>query len=110
MKTFSEQPLVAWVSLADPITIISKLIALSMLLLSITFLCQLVGILILQVLIYKRWDAQNKHMSIVTKILIGMAFGCIAMCLAGSVEIARQSYSSNLLHLLITSNVLPFRH
>ena len=45
--------------------------------------------------LYKYWDGQNKHISVANKIVIGMVFACIAMLLAGSIEIARQKGCSH---------------
>lgn len=77
--------------------------------------CKIVGILMLHMFVYKCWDAQNKRVSIATKIVIGMIFACIAMFLAGSVEIARQKGCNHLnnskeicqpLYLLLTPDLL----
>lgn len=90
MNTSEDLRRVTWVSLTDPATIISKLVNSVVWSLSIEFLYELVGILILHMFIYKYWDAQNKRISIATKIVIGMLFACVAMFLTGSIEIARQ--------------------
>lgn len=58
-------------------------------------LCKLVGIVILNVFVYKRLDARNRQISIATKFLIGMIFACATMCLTGSIEIVRQEGCDN---------------
>lgn len=49
-----------------------------------------VGILILNFLVYKYLDARNRLLTITKKLAIGMCFGLITMCIAGTVEVFRQ--------------------
>jgi hypothetical protein len=53
-------------------------------------LCILVGILVLNIFVYKYMDARNKPLTIETKAAIGMCFAFICMCIAGTVETCRQ--------------------
>lgn len=41
--------------------------------------------------LYKFLDSRNRPVTIVTKFIFGMIFACISMCLAGSIEVARQN-------------------
>lgn len=49
------------------------------------------GILMLNIFLYKFLDNRNRSLSIKTKLLLGMICAFISMCLAGSVEVIRES-------------------
>ena len=53
-------------------------------------LFKLVGILILNVFLYKYFDDRNLSLTIVNKFVIGMCFAAITMVIAGTVEKFRQ--------------------
>lgn len=41
---------------------------------------------------YKYLDARNRSLSIVTKFVVGMCFACVAILIAGTIEIFRRKY------------------
>ena len=55
-----------------------------------TFFILLVGIIILTLFVYKHLDRWNRNISIRMKLILGMIFAAIAMCIAGITEIVRQ--------------------
>lgn len=54
--------------------------------------CNLVGILILNIFVYKYLEARNRSLTISTKFIISMCFSCLTMCITGGIEILRQDY------------------
>ncbi|UJR14271.1 hypothetical protein I4U23_001262 [Adineta vaga] len=63
---------VSWISLGDSVTII-------------------LGLLILNLLIYKRSDDPRQTLTIRRKLVIGMILASLSMCIAGIIEIIRQN-------------------
>ena len=57
---------------------------------TLLFSSESVGILILNVCVYKYLENRNRSLSIATKFLLGMCFALASMCVAGIVEIFRQ--------------------
>ncbi len=62
---------------------------------------------------YKYLDARNRSLSIVTKFVIGMCFACVAIIIAGTIEIFRRKYcdsskarNKNCSFLIIYLNIL----
>ena len=54
------------------------------------FLFELVGIMILNLIVYKYCRNSGRPISITTKFLLGMGFAFASMCVAGIVEYFRQ--------------------
>lgn len=48
------------------------------------------GIIIFNLFIYKCLEARNRSLSIPMKLVIGMFFACLSLCIAGTVEVFRQ--------------------
>ena len=82
--------IVSWMSLGDPVIVISKFRDQTKSLKMHLFLCALVGTLILNLFIYKCINEQNRASIITIKLIIGMCCAVIAMCIAGGIEIWRQ--------------------
>lgn len=54
-------------------------------------LYKLVGILILDICVYKYLDTKKKKLSLMTKFVIGLVLAFTAICFAGTVEIFRRN-------------------
>lgn len=93
MHGSNSKHMVSWMTLGDPITVVSKYYILINVRNSFKinkFIFHLVGILIFNKFIYKYLEGCNRETLIVTKFIIGMYFALFSMCAAGTVEIFRQ--------------------
>jgi hypothetical protein len=80
---------ISWMSLGDSVTIICKFIFQRKIQQSAF---SLVGILILMIFVYKYLDTWNRIISIKIKLIIGMIFAALTMCITGIVELIRQKH------------------
>ena len=85
------QVFTSWMSLGDTVSIVSELYLFSSKISNFQFNI-LVVLTIMNLFVYKRLNHRHPLRSIRVKLIIGMVFASLSMCMAGTLEILRQKH------------------